>query len=283
MVVRVTRRPTHPLLAAAVTAASALWVGRHVLRRRIDGQIDELLSSAQAWERGPICAEDLADLPEPVRRWLRWCGVVGTAIPATVRLRQEGELRLGADRWCPFTAEQYYSTQPPGFVWRARVRMAPGVFVVGTDSYGGGRGALEMRLFGLIPVARDTGPEMDDGDLLRYLNEVMWFPAGALLPQISWESIDATSARATMTYGDRTGTARFFFAADGRPTTMVADRYAREHGAVVPWSTPLAAYGEFGGIRVPTEGEASYTSADGESPYIRLKITDLTYEVRHRS
>ncbi|MFK5635938.1 DUF6544 family protein [Ornithinimicrobium sp. LYQ103] len=145
---------------------------------------------------------------------------VGKPIPSTVRLRQEGELRVGDLGWLPFTAEEYYSTQPPAFVWKATIRMAPGITVIGTDSYLGGRGALDMRVLGLVPVAQDSGHDMDQGDLLRFLNETMWFPSAALIPQITWEPVDDVSARATMTYGGVTGTATFFFDIDGRPTNM---------------------------------------------------------------
>ncbi|HEV2127664.1 MAG TPA: DUF6544 family protein [Thermomicrobiales bacterium] len=148
----------------------------------------------------------MAALPEPAQRWLRWSCVVGKPIPTTIRLRQEGELRVGAFGWLDFTAEEYYSTEPPAFIWTAKVGMAPGVSVIGQDRYVDGRGSLEMRLLGAISVASDDGPEMDEGDLLRYLNEVMWFPAAALSPYITWDAIDAISARATMEYAGVSGT-----------------------------------------------------------------------------
>ncbi len=85
-----------------------------------------------------------------------------------------------------------------------------------------------------------------------------------------------------MSHRDLSDSATVVFDDDGRPTTMTADRYAREHGAVVPWSTPLTEYGEFGGVRVPTAGEAPYRSADGDLPYNRLRITDMAYDVPYR-
>ena len=68
-----------------------------------------------------------------------------------------------------------------------------------SDRYVDGRGSIEMRLLGLMPVANARGERLDQGALLRYLNETMWFPAAVLSPYIAWEGIDATSARATMT------------------------------------------------------------------------------------
>jgi hypothetical protein len=42
-----------------------------------------------------VTEEMLADLPEPVRRYLRCTGVVGTPVPGTIRLHQEGRMRPG--------------------------------------------------------------------------------------------------------------------------------------------------------------------------------------------
>lgn len=269
-------------IAVALVAASAVGIGRYVFERRIDGEIDDLLAAGAASEPRVVTDADLINLPEPVQRWLRWSGVVGKPIPATVRLRQKSELRVGDFGWLDFTAEEYYSTEPPAFLWTANVGMAPGISVIGKDSYIDGRGAVEMRLLGVIPVASDDGPAMDEADLLRYLNEIMWFSAGALSPYIAWEPIDGTSARATIIYGGVTGKATFVFDEQGRPANMFADRFDREYGAVVQWSTPLTGYSEFEGIRVPTEGEGVYARQDGDYAYIRLTITDVDYDVPKR-
>lgn len=270
------------LAVLVLVAALVIGIGRYTFERRVDGEIDDLLDTGDAAVHDAVSEGDITRLPEPVQRWLRWSGVVGKPIPSTVRLTQEGEFRLGDRGWLPFTAEEYYATQPPSFLWKANFSMAPGVSVVGTDSYIDGRGALEMRVLGLVPVAQDSGPEMDEGDLLRFLNEIMWFPAGALIPEITWEPIDDSSAQATMSHAGVTGTATFFFDAEGRVTNMIADRFDRDFGAVVPWSTPISAYGEFDGIRVPTEGEAVYARPDGDFSYIRLTITDIDYDVPER-
>ncbi|MCA1781607.1 MAG: hypothetical protein LC679_05330 [Intrasporangiaceae bacterium] len=270
------------LAGVVVAATTGIRIGRNAFERRIDAEIDSVLGQGSVGARAPVSEEDLATLPEPVRRWLRWSGVVGRPIPSTVRLRQEGELRIGGRGWIPFTAQEYYSTASPAFVWKARITMASGVEVVGKDSYLDGRGALEMRLLGVVPVARDSGPAVDEADLLRFLNEIMWFPAGALIPEITWEPVDDGSARATMTHGAASGTATFFFDAQGRLTNMVADRYDRESAAVVPWSTPVGSYGEFDGVRLSTSGEAVYTRPSGDYSYIRLRVTDVEFDVSQR-
>ena len=262
-----------------LVGASSVAVGRAAFERRIGREVEDLLAASAAAESTHVTEADLAGLPEPVQQWLRWSRVVGQERPTTIRLKQEGRFRTGEGRgWMPFTAEEYYTTDPPGFVWTTTMRMAPLLSIVGRDRYVGGHGSIEMRLLGLVPVAAADGPELDQGALLRYLNETMWFPAAVLGPSITWEAIDATSARATMSYGGVTASAIFVFDGEGRPVDMVAERYDLGRGRLETWSTPIRAYGAFGGIRIPTEGEGLWRYDTGDFSYIELRITEVEYD-----
>jgi Family of unknown function (DUF6544) len=158
-----------PALLAGVAAAWA--VSRVAFDRRVAGEVQQLVAASKG--RSRLVAEaDLVGLPEPVQQWLRWSNVLGTPYPVTVRLRQEGQFRMGQDRgWMPFTAQEYYTTDPPGYLWAATFTMAPLVTVRGRDRYAEGQASIDMRLLSLIPVANDRGPGLNQGDLLRYLNE----------------------------------------------------------------------------------------------------------------
>ena len=49
--------------------------------------------------------DDIAALPEPVRRYLEHAIAPETPLASAVRLRMHGEFRLKTE-WCPFSAEQ---------------------------------------------------------------------------------------------------------------------------------------------------------------------------------
>jgi hypothetical protein len=150
---------------AAATVASA----RIGFQRRITREIDALLAKADAvLAPGLVTEADLEGLPEPVQRWLRWSRVVGTPRPVTVRLKQDGQFRLGEDRgWLPFAAEQYFTSGPPAFLWWVRMRIVPLVSVAGRDRYVDGQGDMDLRLLSLVPVVRKRGGGLNQGDLLR--------------------------------------------------------------------------------------------------------------------
>ena len=173
---------------AVVAVVVVVLVGASIsFERRMARQIDALL--ANAGSSGELLAErELAHLPTPVQRWLRYARVIGTPRPATVRLRQTGQFQMAGRGWVPFAAEQYFATQPPSFMWKATFRLAPLVFVTGNDQYRGGEASIEMRAMSIVSVANKRGGGLNQGDLLRFLGELQWFPAAAVAPYVAWES-----------------------------------------------------------------------------------------------
>jgi Family of unknown function (DUF6544) len=266
------------IASVVVVAASAVGIGRSAFKRRIYREVADLLAMSQSGQSRSIMETDLENLPEPVQRWLRNSHVLGKAYPVTVRLKQKGEFRLAENRgWMPFEAEQYFTTNPPGFVWMASFKMAPLLSVTGRDRYMAGKGDIDMRLLSLIPVAKKSGGGLDQGALLRYLGEIVWFPAAALSPFISWEGLDTTSARATMSYLGVTASATFTFDQEGNVTRLDAERYNDAKSKLEPWTIPIRAFGEFDGIHIPVEGEGVWKYSSGDFSHIRWRITEIEY------
>lgn len=219
-------------------------------------------------------------LPAPVQRSLRTSGAMGTEIPTRVVVRQDGRIRTSEDaRWLPFTAVEEYDLDPPGFVWKASLKM--GGLTVGraTDTLADSHGHMTVKLLGVFTVVDQSGPELDQGVLLRWLNETMWFPAVWATDTIAWQPIDDVSARASVTVGDRTVDAVFVFDDEGRLVDCKADRYFvdSERTLLAPWSTPLTHHRSFSGVEVPASGSAVWTLPEGDLEYIQISVTDVRY------
>jgi Family of unknown function (DUF6544) len=227
-----------------------------------------------------VTEQRLADLPPPVRRSLSRSGVVGRPVPIGVTLQQRGTI-LMRDRWLPFTADQTYALDPPAFRWLAAVKGAGLPIARAEDTLDSGRGRMHARLFGLIPLVDASGPEMDQGALLRWLNETMWFPQAWATDVISWSPIDERSAIGSVSAGGLTVDAEFRFDDEGRLTDFRADRFRSVGSAfeLSPWATPISAYARFDGVEVPAAGSAIWMLDDGDLEYIRIEITDLRYAV----
>jgi len=272
------RRLPAMAVLAVLAGTGAELAGHRAFARQVRTEVQALRARASPGRAGVVTEEMLADLPEPVRRYLRYTGVVGKPFPGTIRLRQKGRMRLGP-RWLPFDAEEHYSVQPPGFVWAGTVRAGRFPVARARDMYAEGTGRLLVKVASLWPVVDASGEQMDQAEMVRYLSEMIWFPAAFLAGNISFEAVDDSSARVTLTDHGRTVTATMFFDAQGRLTDFVAERYRTSDSSDPDtWSTPFTGYGEFEGLRLPASGKVTWKLPDGDLEYIDVTLTDLHYD-----
>lgn len=234
---------------------------------------------------GVFTAAAVAGLPEPVARYFRRVLPEGQTYLAAAELLQEGEFLLGAGPrgWRPFRARQRFRARPPGFVWEARIRLAPCVPICVRDAYERGMGAMRARLLGVFPVVNQTGrPELNAGALQRFLAEAVWFPT-ALLPDqgVTWEGLDEGTARAALTDSGTTAGLQFRFNEAGDVVEIFTPgRYREVKGGYVPtpWTVRCLEYGEHHGIRIPVYCEVEWGLPEGPRPYWRGRVTAITYE-----
>jgi hypothetical protein len=180
----------------------------------------------------------------------------------------------------PFESQTYYTTNPPALLWTVEMRMFGVLPIVGRDRYNEGQGDIDMRALSLVPVAKKSGNGLNQGALLRYLSEATWFPAAVLSPCITWQPRDANSAVATMAYRGEAASIVFEFDAQGQLIREVAEaRYNDARGRMERWSVPIGAYGEFRGVRVPTEGSVVWNYDNADFEYMRWHVSEVEYDV----
>ncbi|MFB6140143.1 MAG: DUF6544 family protein [Halosimplex sp.] len=270
------------LAALGLGGLTAVAAGTLRLDRRTADRVDALRAAADGPVR-PVDREEYAGLPDPVRDYFDAVIDDGRSRVGTARVEQRGEFRLGgrSGSWKPMRATQDYAVDPPGFLWDASVDVYPFVPVRVVDAYERGEGSLRARLLSVVPIAAaEPGPALDEGELLRYLAEAVWFPT-ALLPSagVEWEPIDARTARATL--GDRGNTAslRFSFDDEGVIERVTAEeRYREEEDRYRPWTGSFGEYRWYDGLRIPTEATVAWVLPDGNLPYWRARITRVEYE-----
>ena len=103
-----------------------------------------------------------------------------------MHISQIGTLRTDpkSERWMSFSAEHFVVPPATGFVWDARVNVAPLVHVRVRDSLIEGRGAGLVSFLSAFTVGGDAGtPEMNSGSLHRFLAEAVWYPTTAPEPE----------------------------------------------------------------------------------------------------
>jgi hypothetical protein len=264
-------------LACAATGVASVVSAHRKFAAMVATDVRRLVARPRP-AHAPVATEEmLAALPEPARRYLRYTGILGTPLVDTVRVRQAGHMRPSKDGIrLPITAVQWYTVDPPGFVWDASVPVAGLPVVRGRDGYLEGRGMMTIRIASLFPVVDASGPEMDQASLLRFLSEMPWFPSAFLRDRVSWEAVDDTTVRVAITDGDARASGTLEIDAEGRLVAFRSERHAMvgKGFELRPWTAPTYGYGEFEGLRLPVRGAAVWTLPDGsELPYIEMELT----------
>jgi hypothetical protein len=245
--------------------------------RQIEAEVGTLKAEAQS-STVVITEAMLADLPLPAQRYLRYAGVVGKALPALVRLTQAGRIRSSNEAgWMAFEAEEYYSTNPPALVWRAYLPRRALPLAIGRDTYLSGDGSILIKMLAAFPVADEHGPELGEAGLMRFLNEMMWFPAAFLLPNVVIGAVDDASFQVTIEDRGRTATALLFIDDEGRLTNFRAQRYNTGSRSLETWETPITAYATWEGLNLPRSGSATWKLPSSDLTYIELDVLEVGY------
>lgn len=253
---------------------------RKTMQHTLTGEAFTLLRQGEQEPSGVITEADLRRMPEVMQRYLRYARVVGKEVIRTVYLRQQGFMRTQpGQKWLPLVAKQYYSTMPPAFIWYGTMQPLSHISISATDRFTGGHGNMRIKLLSVVPLGNARGPEMDQGELQRYLGEMVWFPTAWLSPDITWQALDAGSVRATLSHENVTASIDLHIDEQGQLTHVTAERYKEEHGRYVlaPWSVQAGEYQEVQGMRIPTSVEVIWHLPAGDFSWFRCKITEIAY------
>ena len=230
--------------------------------------------------------KEIVDLPEPVQRFFETVLQDGQAIITKVELSQTGQFHMNEteDKWHKFTATQLVVTKRLGFDWDAKIQMFPFINVFVHDAYLLGEGHLQASILGLFTVAKmHNTPELNQGELLRFFAEAVWYPTSLLPSQgVIWEAINQHSSRATLTDGKITASVVFQFNTGGLITSMRAEarcyRVVGDKSMFMPWVGNFREYAVRDGIQIPLEGEVGWEHPEGLRLYFKGKITKISYE-----
>jgi hypothetical protein len=254
------------LLAAmsilVLVVLASVWVGRWRQSHTLAAQRERLMQVAAS-----VSLEggfDFEALPAPVARYLRWSLPQAPSI-RLVRIGQVGSLRtdVRSDRWMHFQAEHLVAPGAGGFLWNARVTVAPLLHVRVRDAFIDGQGSGHVSLLSAFPVSAAAGtPKLNSGALHRFLAEAVWYPT-ALLPssKLQWTPIDAGSALATLTVHGVSVSLEFRFADTAEVTGIYTPaRWGTFNGGYEqrPWEGHFRNYERRDGMWVPREGDVGW-------------------------
>jgi len=240
-------------------------------------------------EAALITQAEVANLPDNVRRYLHFMGVVGRPRVWSFRARQLGTFRMRPDRaWMACEAWQYNSRLGITRIFHMRVRFSGVVPVYVRDTYIDGHGRMQGRVLDRFSVVDVADAKIDIGELVTYLNDAILFAPSMLLgPETTWTTVDDNSFDVSLSDHGLTVSARVFLDKWGAPVNFsTTDRFGEDPerpGNMVRtrWSTPIRGFTLMAGRPVPTGGQAIWHFPSGDFTYadFALAPNGLTFDV----
>jgi len=226
---------------------------------------------------GVFTPAEIVALPPPAQRFLTYTLTPGIQLTPTVLLEMEGDIRL--KDWVPFQARQILRARE-GFVWEATAGKPPLIFK-GGDTYWNGTGSLDFRIWGIIPVARAAGPDIDRSAAGRLAAETVAWAPQALTPQMgaTWTPIDTDTATVTLPVRDVTVDVTITVDAKGRIQELITQRWGDPNPGQFdsyPFGGAFDDHADFDGVTIATAGRVGWwwgTEHQPDGEFFRGRIT----------
>jgi hypothetical protein len=253
------------------------------MRRRFQARVDRLSLPTGPAHTAAVSDDDIAALPNPTQRYLRFMGVVGRPHDWSIRARFVGEFRQRpGQKFMPCEAWQYNTSLVPARLYYMRIDFVGVLPMFGVDAYQAGHGRMQGKLLGLITVVDGSGPEFDIGELTTYINDALMIaPSMLLTPAVTWTAVDDHSFDITMSDGRISGTSRVFVDEQGRMIDFgTTDRWAAlpARPTRARWTTPIDGWQDHDGRWLPTGGRAIWHLDTGEFDYVRGRFVPESVE-----
>ena len=196
-----------------------------------------------------------------------------------VRTTQRGEMRMSPKaRWIPFTSEELTHTTSSSFRWEARIDPGKLTTLKVTDAYEEGHGRLIVKAAGIVPIMNTAGPDVDVGELQRYLSSIAFCPPILVNhSSLEYTLIAPSTLRIRDLKGSSNATIDLEVSEKGGPSICraVRPRLVGKRAVMTPWSGRCSEFREWEGLRVATRLEVCWHLPEGPFTYYRSEITSF--------
>lgn len=242
----------------------------------------EVKAEAGAQAGTLITEEDLAGLPEPMARYMRFTGVAGKKPISFLHLKHSGKFKTGVGK--PFSdirGEYYITTKKPSFCWFGKINMAPGLSVSAFDSYFNGKGRMFVKILSAFTVVDAQSKETDNSAFGRCVAELTMAPTFFLNKDIAWKLTGKDSVKCAVSDAGMTAEAEFYVNPDGSLEKAVVMRnYDRGNGksTLEKFVAVASGYKEQSGFVLPTKLDGYWDLKEGEFHYVSFEIGEMEIE-----
>lgn len=219
-------------------------------------------------------------LPSIVSKWLS-ATKSGSKVPSKVILTQRGAMRpKPSAEWMNFSATQFYTVDPPAFLWNSNINAGHAITIAGRDKFENGKGNMLIKPLYIYKLANASGVEIDEGTMLRYMGEIIWFPEAANMYYFNWQTLDSTSAELSMTYNGTSAKGVFTFDEEGHVKSFCAERFGDFNGQFrkETWEVKVTDHRLINGHFIGSKCDVTWKLKEGDFTWLKLEVEDIKYE-----
>jgi len=146
------------------------------------------------------------------------------------------------------------------------------------------RASFQVKVAELFKVVDIRGEELTKAETVTLLNDMCIFATGSLTDsRLTWTELDEFSAKVALTNGKYSVSAILYFNEAGELINFISDdRFAlQDDGSMKQerWSTPVSAYKEFEGRKIPTVGKTIWHYPEGDFTYGVFTLKSIKYNI----
>lgn len=232
---------------------------------------------------GEVFSEEMVEgLPPIVQKYFLHTIKPGTPIPQSMECSMSGQIRMDERRiWIPFEAKERIA-DGKGFMWKSNIRLSPFFPIKGVDYYYRQEGGIRFAVFGIKPIAQESGPGVSRSAAGRTLIESVWLPT-FFLPRngATWKSIDENRAEVEVSIDDIDSTITMHFDENGSIKEAVMPRWRKDPNgetSLLPFGFSADNEKEFNGITIPVSGKAGWNyGTEAFHEFFRFEINSVSF------
>jgi len=231
-----------------------------------------------------LSKQETAHLPACVQKYLDYTGAVGKSKPQNVCIEFDAEMyRKPGDKPMKSQSVQYnfYGNYSRLFLMKASKM---GIPFRAIHIYKNERASFQVKVAELFKVVDIRGEELTKAETVTLLNDMCIFAPGSLTDsRLTWTVLDELSAKVVLTNGKYSVSAILYFNEAGELINFISDdRFAlQDDGSMKQerWSTPVSAYKEFEGRKIPTLGKTIWHYPEGDFTYGVFTLKSIKYNI----
>jgi hypothetical protein len=264
------------IILIAVIAGYGFWSFENIF----DNDVAVGLERSSKIDKSLLTDKDIEHLPLPAQKYLRYVGVINKEKVYSVKIVFDVEMREKGKDWFKAKSVQYNFFDEPTRLFYMKGKMF-GMTVPGYHRYFEAKATMDIHLFGLFSIVKQSGDIMNKTETVTLFNDMcLMVPATLIDKRIQWEPIDSLTTKAIFTNREISISAILYFNETGQLINFTSDdRTAISDMKQYRFSTPITDYKNINGRNVPTYGKAIWHYPDGEFVYGKFNLKSIQYNI----